>query len=396
MLAKITLENFFSFGAKTEIPLNKGVNILVGINGSGKSNLLKAIRLLHEGVAGKGFQKVFLEEFGGFDEMVNCSGHKKEYIRLIYEFNIEALREKKLDIVSSDNLCYDITLTRSGLGSYIIFESIYAKIGPHSPESPGHYYLKADNGYAKVSRLTESETISLVPTELALRQLIERNESHPINLLKKAIDSISTYQQFDTSPKSNLRLPVNPGIDERLSYDGVNIASLLRRMKNQQTLEFHKIVEGLQKINPKFQGIDFDGLGSKIFLALTEQNLAKTITVEHMSDGTLSFLLMSAIFGNPNRGRLVTLDEPENDLHPDMIGLIAKYMKEASRTTQIIAATHSPFLLNNFDFEDVLVFEKDDDNQTIVKYPTEEDFEGHENILVGQFWLRGLIGGTRW
>jgi chromosome segregation ATPase len=46
MLTKITLENFFSFGRSTTIELNAGVNLLVGINGSGKSNLLKAIKLL--------------------------------------------------------------------------------------------------------------------------------------------------------------------------------------------------------------------------------------------------------------------------------------------------------------------------------------------------------------
>ena len=66
MLKRITLENFFSFGEPTTIELNPGVNLLVGINGSGKSNFLKAIRLLHEAVAGKGFEKTFLQEWGGF------------------------------------------------------------------------------------------------------------------------------------------------------------------------------------------------------------------------------------------------------------------------------------------------------------------------------------------
>ncbi len=406
MLAKITLENFFSFGTKTEIPLNKGVNILVGINGSGKSNLLKAIRLLHEGVAGMGFEKVFMEEFGGFDNVANASGERKDFIRLTFEFDkerIEAMLNRE-GFEFPTNPVYSITINRSGNVNYSLIEHLTSN---SKLEKDRITYLSAVKNKVRLSRESFTKEywaghpnniefiINSAHLSLALYTDLGGVLS-PINVIKKAIQSISTYQQFDTSPKSSLRLPVNYGIDERLASDGSNFASLLQRMKNQDALKFDKIIEKLQKVNPQFKSIDFDIIGSKIFVVLREQNLAKTITIEHISDGTLSFLLMSAIFGNPNRGGLVTLDEPENDLHPDMISIIADYMKEAAKTTQIIAATHSPLLLNNFDLEDVLVFEKDSDNQTTVKNYTEEDFEGQENMLVGQFWLRGLIGGKRW
>ncbi|MCI5139963.1 MAG: chromosome segregation protein SMC, partial [Candidatus Electrothrix sp. AR1] len=66
MIAKITLENFFSFRHPTTIELNPDINILLGINGSGKSNFLKALRLLHESIIGSGLEKVFLKEWSGF------------------------------------------------------------------------------------------------------------------------------------------------------------------------------------------------------------------------------------------------------------------------------------------------------------------------------------------
>lgn len=62
MISKITLENFFSFKQPTTIELNPDINILLGINGSGKSNFLKAIHLLQESIAGKGLEKIFLKE----------------------------------------------------------------------------------------------------------------------------------------------------------------------------------------------------------------------------------------------------------------------------------------------------------------------------------------------
>ena len=71
MIKAIKLENFFSFGKCEEIELNSDINILVGINGSGKSNFLKAIRLLYDGIAGVGFEKIFLKDWGGFNTVAN-------------------------------------------------------------------------------------------------------------------------------------------------------------------------------------------------------------------------------------------------------------------------------------------------------------------------------------
>uniref|UniRef100_A0AAU6WSL0 AAA family ATPase n=1 Tax=Chryseobacterium endophyticum TaxID=1854762 RepID=A0AAU6WSL0_9FLAO len=75
MLKSITLENFFSFAEPTKIELNEDINVLVGINASGKSNFLKALELLYEAVAGVGLSKVFLTNWG--DLIVLLIIHKK-------------------------------------------------------------------------------------------------------------------------------------------------------------------------------------------------------------------------------------------------------------------------------------------------------------------------------
>jgi predicted ATPase len=122
------------------------------------------------------------------------------------------------------------------------------------------------------------------------------------------------------------------------------------------------------------------------------------VPVEHISDGTLRFLLLLSIFYNPNRGKLICIDEPEIGLHPDMIRTIAEGIKYAAQNgTQMIIATHSPLLLNAFDLEDILIFEKDNNNFTIISRKSEEDCKDMEGeLLVGQMWLNGQIGGVRW
>ena len=121
------------------------------------------------------------------------------------------------------------------------------------------------------------------------------------------------------------------------------------------------------------------------------------IGMQHISDGTLRYLLLMGILLNKHRGAIVGLDEPEGRLHPDMINSVAEMLRRASNSSQLIIATHSPLLLNAFTLEDVLVFEKEENNASVVKRYYEEDFDMYEgDLLPGQLWLRGEIGGKRW
>ncbi len=102
----------------------------------------------------------------------------------------------------------------------------------------------------------------------------------------------------------------------------------------------------------------------KINLVLREEHLAKSVSIEHISDGTLRYLLLLSVLFNPKRGSLVCIDEPEMSLHPDMINTISYAIKQASKHTQLIIATYSPLLLNLFEIDDILIFEKNIQNET--------------------------------
>ena len=172
---------------------------------------------------------------------------------------------------------------------------------------------------------------------------------------------------------------------------------MLSNLKNNYTFQYEKRIECLSDINPNFTGIGYNVFGSRLYLSLREKNLSHAIDALHMSDGTLKYLLLLSIFHNPQRGTLVCVDEPESCLHPDMIRSVAKMMKRAAMTSQIIVATHSALLLNACELDDILVFEKNDKNETqIIRY-SEDDFGDREDeLLPGQLWLNGEIGGKRW
>ena len=93
MIKAVILQDFFSFRGENQIELNEGLNILLGINGSGKTTFLNAFRLLYEGVAGNGFEKLFQESWGGYSNVVNANHQDTpDRIKLTFVFDHEKLK----------------------------------------------------------------------------------------------------------------------------------------------------------------------------------------------------------------------------------------------------------------------------------------------------------------
>lgn len=408
MIKKITLENFFSFSEKTVIELNSGVNILVGINGSGKSNFIKAIKLLYDSVIGNGFENTFLKEWSGFDLVANFSKSQSDYIKITYEFDKNAIKEgvENQGYNFFKNPIYEITIHRSGGTSYFLEEKIYSE-SKFKNKTPFNF-LEMKNAKGSISTREsgkiglqyypqENNKITFKTQELVLRQISDPDRYYPLYTLKRAIEGLVVYEYFDTTLNSKIRQPGVFGTEERLLPNGENLAQILNRLKNRHTLHYEKIQDLIKKINPYFIDTSFDLLGSLLYLVLREEKLTRAVGAQHISDGSLRYLLLLTIFLNPENSGLLCIDEPEIGLHPDMTNTIADAAKDVASKSQIIIATHSPLLLNSFELNDLLIFEKNNKNSSIVSRKNEDDFEEWDDeFLVGQMWLRGELGGKRW
>lgn len=401
MIKELIIRDFFSFKGEHAIELNAGVNILVGINGSGKTSFLNAITLLYEGIAGGGLSALF-RQWGTYNAIVNACGEQRpECFSVTYVFYADALKKFFPASPFRNDVYYKITVFPIGDGtSYSLCETLYSEDNKGTKKT--FSYLEFRNGVGQISVRTESGNIEvekyesgmLSAQELVLRQITDPQRYLPSFVVREAINAIVGYSKFNFD---KVRQPAEANDIKRLISTGENLSQLLNNLNNNYTFQYEKIRECLSDINPNFTGIGYNVFGSRMYLSIREKNLSHAIDALHMSDGTLKYMLLLSIFYNPNRGALIDIDEPESCLHPDMIRSVAKMMKNAAKTSQIIVATHSALLLNAFELDDILVFEKNGRNETqIIRY-SEDDFGDREgDLLPGQLWLNGEIGGKRW
>jgi predicted ATPase len=403
MLKQIVLENFFSFRKQETIDLYTTPNILLGINGSGKSSFINSIKLLYEGIAGNGFADCFQTMWGGYHAVANVCGKEADAIRLTYIFDAAALKQLHQNSPFAADVTYSVTIRPVGISGYYLQEEFSS---PDKEKNDPVVYLTFNNGSGRLSTLTDNKKVEfkeydaqeISGQELVLRQINDPSRYLPMFVLRKAIEGLAIYSGFYTGTGSKLRQPSGSSEAIRLVASGENLTSLLNNLKNNNIPVFDKIQAALAKVNPSYQSIEFNFFGAQLYLSLKEKSLQRTITALHISDGTLKFLLYMAVLYNSEHTNLICIDEPENGLHPDMIKTVADAIKYASSHCQVIAATHSPLLLNCFEPDDILVFEKDEEtNCTHVKRISEDDFEDWDGaFLPGQMWLQGQIGGKRW
>jgi predicted ATPase len=114
-----------------------------------------------------------------------------------------------------------------------------------------------------------------------------------------------------------------------------------------------------------------------------------------MSDGTVRFLAHLGVVFGASPPPLVCFEEPENFIHPHSLELLAHVLEKASARSQILLTTHSPYLLNFLEPEDVIIVEKHE-GATKASRPEHQGAikEALKTLGLGEIWYAGSLGGT--
>jgi predicted ATPase len=398
MFNSVRLVNFFSFEDET-IELSPNLNLLVGINASGKSNLLNAFRLLHDGLQPNGLSNLIRRVWGGFDEIAFAgSSQMQDTITLEFEFDYLTLNASTIKYYQfRQNVFYRIDVF-NGAGSFYIEERLFTR-------SPGKedfvFFVVAGNKAYVSERDVQAGKPRLKQFDFNDRELnlplffdneLYAPQAHILRFLQT---HLRFYYRFNSSPESKIRKR-NPDVGtKRLEPDGSNLAVVLNTLEVEDLQLFNKIEASLREVNPNFRSLKFSSDPEGRVLMIAENGFRRAIHASKLSDGTLHYLCLAVVFATAKPGDFICLDEPELGLHPDMYLELQNWIRANPGTVQYLLSTHSADLLDRFDVEELLVIDKDENGASFTRRFRAEDFADEDTLLPGQLWKRNLLGGNR-
>lgn len=390
MLKTIRLHNLLSFGENTEITFNKGLNVLIGANGSGKSNLIEVISLLQ--AMPKDLTKA-VRDGGGIEEWL-WKGEENSIAQ------IEAIIENPN---GQQALQHTLKFRATNYRIEVINELIEnEKMYQGANYKQKYFYYRYDGKQATVNERVESrrelhwENIETDQSILAQRQ---DPDAYPeMAYLSGNYQKIRLYREWQFGRYTPSRKPQradspNDFLEENIS----NLALVLNSLRQNREAK-KKLLEALQLFYEDIEDFDLRVHSGYVEIFFQESNFNASIPATRLSDGTLRYLSLLAILLHPNPPPLICIEEPELGLHPDILPTLIDLLKEAAQKTQIIITTHSTDLIDDLSDnpECVLVFDKYQGSTTVNRLDKEELKEWLEDYRLGELWRRGHFGGNRW
>jgi predicted ATPase len=354
------------------------LNIVIGPNGTGKSNLLRFLELIS--IAAQGRLGKYIQNLGGMEPIV-WDGRASAITFKIKTSPVEEERDPKRDI-----LTYKLDLSRLGKGSsYRIQHELlanYYKVETGTEREP-FKFLERDGTNARIfdehehALTAHEEAVGEEETILSIAANPFSN-NRLITLFQQQLSCWAVYHDINVSENAQIRQPAVARSEKRIDPDGQNLISVLHTLYNEDR-DFKRDIN--QAMQAAF-GDDFEELvfppaaDQRIQLRVRWKSLKREQSAADLSDGTLRFLLILTILASPAPSPIIAIDEPETGLHPSMLPIIAEYAKDASNRSQIILTTHSPQLLDAFnDIKPTTTIIKWNAGETFLKTLAGEDLE---------------------
>lgn len=333
LLKKVGIRNFRSIG-KTDVRLSR-LTILVGRNGSGKSNFLDALRFVADSLQTSLDHAI--KSRGGIDSVRRRStGHPRNFAIALefilpdwqigkYSFEVAArerggfeVRRESLLIRSVAGLLIASYDVKSG-------EVIGSSIDKMPPASPDRLYLVNAAG--------------LPP-------------------FRTAYDALASMGFYNLNPDAMKELQ-SPDAGELLHRDGGNVASVIARLGIDQPNVTERIQSYLATIVPGITEVERVSLGPRETLQFKQKVAGSSrpwnFFAASMSDGTLralgTLIAVTQLTERTKPVSLVGIEEPETALHPAASGALMDALREAASHTQILVTSHSPDLLDQVNLE---------------------------------------------
>ena len=390
LIQTIRLENILSFGHETiSFPLEP-LNVLIGPNASGKSNLIDALSILQASTTN--IQFPFREGGGAFE------WHWKGLTRnpnSIVELTVHS-RRKPIP------LRYRLSFSGMPWGLTIKSESV-------EDERPGRPGEELETYY----RLLQGKSVSSVQdNQTGKRHFVEESDvkrdqsilsqrkdpmSYPeLSYLVSTFQGMHFYRDFPLGRNAPVRQPQQADLPQHnLEEDASNLAVIVSYLQNDPQVR-KLIQECMQEFFPSVKHIHSRLLGGTAQIFFEEEGLNSNVPATRLSDGCLRYLCLLVALHSPMTPTVICIEEPETGLHPDSIPKLAELLVEASTRSQIFVTTHSDILVDALSDtpEAVVICEKVDGATQLRRLDPAELKVWLEKYRLGELWTSGELGGN--
>lgn len=358
ILEQLTIRNFKSIRDQT-LGLGR-LNVFIGGNGAGKSNLIEVFRFLREivnqNLAG------YVGVKGGADTLLYFGRKKSPEMSFQLWFGESDTRNGYLvKLVGTDE---DNLAIQEETAFYHVLK------GYKKP------YDKHVSSFSKESNL---KTVNHICTRQVMRDL----------------NSYRAYHFHDTSDTATVKGTGDLEDNRVLHPHGENLAAFLYWMQQKQPDHFANIRDTVRQIAPFFEEFRLAPSKlneNKIRLEWKEKGSDAYFNASSLSDGTLRFICLATLLLQPELPWVVLLDEPELGLHPAAITLLADLLSSAATRTQVIVATQSVTLVNQFEPDSVWAVDRAD-NQSVFRHLSGQDMTMWlDDYGLGELWEKNVLG----
>ncbi|OON34760.1 chromosome segregation protein SMC [Izhakiella australiensis] len=333
---KLTLAGFRSV-RNIELELAQ-LNVISGPNGCGKSNLYKAVRLLHEAACGR--LSSALAEEGGIQKAMWAGGLRRGDKR--------SDAKRLMLAVEMDDFDYQLEIGfPEPLISLFNLDPLVKKEGVWQTgfrRRPSSQLLDRQNQTAFLSNINGERVAypaSLHPEDSVFGQLAEPHLYPEISQVRESLRSWRFYHEFAVWPHSPLRSPQVGIRSPVLAHDGANLAAAFETIRERGHYELLEHILQQAFADSRFFVEEQSG---RFQIMMERSGILRPLESAELSDGTLRFLCLVVALLSPRPPAFMALNEPENSLHPDMLPSLALLIGEASRYSQLWVTSHSPTL----------------------------------------------------
>lgn len=328
------------------------LNVVTGANGSGKSSLYRALRLLSDVAQGRAVASLAAE--GGLASTLWAGPEKfSREMRSGAQPVQGTVRSGPVSLklgFASDDLGYAIDLglpipsrTRFSQDPEIKVEAVWA--GP----ALGRANLIADR-HGPLVRVRSSESGAwrdsfgkLSAFDSMMTHSADAADGLELLLLRERMRGWRFYDDLRTDRDAPARRPQVGTFTPVLAGDGSDIGAAL------QTIIEIGDAEALENaIADAFDGAAL-AVGERFEIEMQQYGLLRPLRASELSDGTLRYVLLTAALLSPRPPELMILNEPEASLHPDLLDPLARLLITASARCQIIVVSHASKLVDALD-----------------------------------------------